>query len=852
MYPIRQSLYRTVHQIAALLSAMVLCCFSWPAAAADALLHDQGVLEEIHFDAAKQQLVAKGWSGSARSQAFPTQASIFLDERLVYQGRLNALSYPRPDVVAATGNPGWANSGFHIRAPLDLDMASGTYAVRMKIMTTDGQHFDLSVLDKARQITLHQPARASSPSRAGAFAAFALPALVLLLSMSAWQSRLRIDARVFGSATAAAFIILVAGGWTGSSVSLLFQNDELVIHDEKSWIGSPQIIRSDEWQVITAMAISQYQAAAPGFLLKRFENTSTIFSSAGHNMNTVGMSGVPVSNLSALARPATWGFFALDLRRALAWYWWFPCFAGFAACLWVLVRIAQLRWQPAAVLALSLSASPMSLGWSGWPVYILFFALLAFGMFLTAWTKQSIRQVLPRALVAGWALAGFALTLYPAWLVVVASLLGPLAIAWLYMRRKDWRWNRHQAFLAAVMALVTAILLHAWWLHAADAVSSIAATVYPGKRMEAGGYMDPWYLARGLFGPDQMFHITDMLVPSDAASYIFLAIPLALLFAWQQAQGMRQRTPLPLDLMGVICLAFICWTLYFSYHGVPLWLARATQWAKVPVYRTDIGLLLAQTWLLATVLGKQWPARPGIPESGQPLTARPWQLPTLAALGAAACAWLAAFTYSTLPVAISENISPGVAVITAAAFAILALLLANRQFVAAMAIYMVWMLGTALSFNPLLQAPAHVEPGQVLRQLDIDATSGHTRWVVLDDHRQAMALAASGLRISSGIFYHPPLAFWEKLDPGKKYFGTYNRYQHLTIEGAELQGMDFEPVLHSLDHVLLRVDTRSFDFSKIAATHIAAPQRHEQGLNQNPHLRHLKSEGSWSFYRTID
>jgi hypothetical protein len=123
---------------------------------------------------------------------------------------------------------------------------------------------------------------------------------------------------------------------------------------------------------------------------------------------------------------------------------------------------------------------------------------------------------------------------------------------------------------------------------------------------------------------------------------------------------------------------------------------------------------------------------------------------------------------------------------------------------------------------------------------------------VLDNNRQAMALAASGIRISSGIFYHPPLAFWERLDPGRKYYGIYNRYQHLTIEGAELQGTDFEPVLHSLDHVLLRVNTRSFDFSKIAATHIAAPQRHEQGLNQNPHLRHLKSEGSWSFYRTID
>ena len=33
------------------------------------------------------------------------------------------------------------------------------------------------------------------------------------------------------------------------------------------------------------------------------------------------LTGVPVAHASALAKPATWGFFAFDLRRALAWAW---------------------------------------------------------------------------------------------------------------------------------------------------------------------------------------------------------------------------------------------------------------------------------------------------------------------------------------------------------------------------------------------------------------------------------------------------------------------------------------------------------------------------------------------------
>src|SRR5256885_874412 len=146
---------------------------------------------------------------------------------------------------------------------------------------------------------------------------------------------------------------------------------------------------------------------------------------------------------------------------------------------------------------------------------------------------------------------------------------------------------------------------------------------------------------------------------------------------------------------------------------------------------------------------------------------------------------------------------------------------------------------------------SQVKPSQLLNQIESLTTTQQERWVILDEHRISIGLAASGIKIGSGIFYHPPFSLWEKLDPQKIYFNTYNRYQHLTIEGAELKEGDFEPVLHSLDHVLLKIDTRRFDFWKMGVTHIAAPRRHEAQLMQNPHLQHLKTEGNWCFYRTV-
>ena len=65
-------------------------------------LADQGFLEDIHFDASHRQMTVKGWSASGRSNAFPTLATIYLDNHVVYKGRLNSLAYPRPDVVQAT------------------------------------------------------------------------------------------------------------------------------------------------------------------------------------------------------------------------------------------------------------------------------------------------------------------------------------------------------------------------------------------------------------------------------------------------------------------------------------------------------------------------------------------------------------------------------------------------------------------------------------------------------------------------------------------------------------------------------------------------------------------------------
>src|SRR5256885_7680186 len=65
-----------------------------------------------------------------------------------------------------------------------------------------------------------------------------------------------------------------------------------------------------------------------------------------------------------------------------------------------------------------------------------------------------------------------------------------------------------------------------------------------------------------------MFHITDMSVPSDAGSYIFLFIPLFILFGWQQIIHIKKHGIHQLDWTGVVSLLFTTWVICFSYFGI--------------------------------------------------------------------------------------------------------------------------------------------------------------------------------------------------------------------------------------------------------------------------------------------
>ena len=806
----------------------------------------QGFIEEVHFNPETRRLRVAGWAASELPNVFVSNIAIRLGEQEIYRGRIER--FDRPGVAQHTGRDDWLWSGFTVEVPVPESVPPGPHAVSFQARLSSGGSFDLLVTDGARK-PVEVPAVPAAPGLL-ALAAFALllPVLVLVVAGSAGSSgwvplqRLsRHPRRVFAATVLVAFALLVGAGLSGSSLQIALSGSGITQHDGRVLAGELRPIRSDEWEVITPMALSQ-RTQQPAWPVQ-----NPAWGLDGHNMLVVGMTGVPVAHLSALAKPATWGFLAFDLRRGLAWSWWFPFFACFGALWLLLQRMFQLEWRLAAGLAAAFAVAPYSVVFSGWPAYVAFFPLM--GLVLADGVLRSQRT--PRALVGGAALgvcmAGFALVLYPAWQISLAYLLVPLALGWWYSRRRELHFGLAQGLALVLAVAVAAVLLGAWWVDAATAIKAIRATVYPGQRLaEVGGDIDSWFLLKGLLAPVLMY-APPALASAVDSSYFLLLLPVAaaLLYAWARARQV--------PLVSLLPALYILVVLWFIYIGFAPWFARWSMWGSSTSQRQDVGLGLAQTLLLAWLLAlaARAPAMPGAsaaPRAGMPQPA--------AALVALLAAWLTWVSYRWLPSAADVMVPWLFRLLSVAAVALAAFWLLTGRTAAFALLYCGWMLGSALWFNPLVQAPASVALDARLQQQLVavgpgtPGPEGPRGVAVVGPRVWAVVLPATGVPVVNSVFYVPPKAFWQRMDPQGLKTVVHNRYQRLLLELAPVVAEATHRIeTPRLDEVRVTLDPARFDFRQLGAQTVLAAPKDRAALDANPSLRRLDQTEVWVLYQ---
>ncbi|RMQ49168.1 hypothetical protein ALQ04_00271 [Pseudomonas cichorii] len=634
------------------------------------------------------------------------------------------------------------------------------------------------------------------------------------------KARLKIDLQeplLFSCCVLLVFMLFTTLGLSGSSLNLGLRQSPFIEADMTRVWGSEQAIRSDEWLVLTPMAIAQYQH------VPRYPVVNDRLGLDGQNMLVAGMTGLPVAHLSALARPATWGFFVFDLKRALAWYWWFPLFGCFLALAHVLHALAPGRWRQGFLFSLLFVSAPYVVAWSFWPAYAVFFPCIALLCLLKILQPRKSWLLVPLGILAGVAVAGFFLLLYPPWQVTVGYLFIALIVG-VAIRDRLYRNITLESVLALLLALLVAgLLAGSWWLSAREAIEAMMHTVYPGQRnIEVGGDIAWHILLKGYTNIMTLQYAEPRLNnQSEAASFYYFFLPLAVLFI----RRARQRSLTALEIAVAVMIGFI---LLYMLMGVGRTLSHYSLWSYVTSKRADLALGLACLVLTHLLI-------------------RPLRIPSFArshntiVMGSIALLW-AVLVYVAIR-AFGEPLPTGLSmpIILALTFMAIAcsyFLLVGRPY-AFLGLNLGLTLATTLSFHSLSIAPQYLKSPSVQSDAPV---------LVLGSQIPAMFLLASGNQVVNGVFYYPQASVWRRLDPEGREVMLYNRYQHLLFLGQP-SVEELQITVPQADVVKVLVNLQHLDFNRTGAARIMAPESDSALLRQNPSLSIEHAEKGWAWFR---
>jgi hypothetical protein len=786
-----------------------------------------GALERWSYDASTHELHLQGWSLGGREGRAPPKLVLDFGGELYKSddGVANwTLRVDIPSDHPATG--GQRGVGFDWRVHLRGVLRAGAYPVRLAVVFDDDQRITL-------QGAYAEPAvvvvKGNERRLRIVLVLVVLGIIVVARGRSRWSSVGRsLQRGLTGNrvlwGTGAIFAVLVALGVTGSSMGVLFQStygsSVLDVRGTSRAALGNESVRGDEWGVQLPNLLAQWHHEP------RFPVVNDFLGEGGQNMGVVGMTGVPVRQWAALARPATWGYFVLPLRQAMAWHWQLP-FWGCLVALWFMLNV----WRPKQrglnlALSFSFCVAPYAAAWSNWPLYATMFPAFAFVVTTHLLREaRAWRGVLMGACL-GWLLACWGLVLYPTWIITVGSLMALIGLGWCIDYRKHLRFGMVQLLALVTCGAVLTALMGSWWLDTKDAIALMRATEYPGGRGAIpGGDLGWWWHLRGYHGLESLRRTGPDSNPSEASSYLFLPLLTLVLIVLSLLRDRHTRW----TLIGA-AMFMLCYWMY-TMVGIPISVARATLWGNMPTVRMDVGLGLL-TALLLGLFGSV----ASVPRS------KVTQIASLAVV--LLSAGLVVLTLWHTPITFVPNAGSWalvVAMVVAISFICGWVLWGRLGSAVALTIWL-YLLAT-LPFNPLRIAPSSVDLAEGHRSF-VMAPKASVRTLVLNgDGIGAMAFAAVGVPVVNGVFYYPHRAMWARMGLKAEEWALVNRYQHLGFyamnDVSDAQG--YRLFLGSIDQVHVHVHPQRFDFSCAGATHVAAPAQWTDALTRNPSLSKLGS-----------
>lgn len=809
------------------MTALLLCATLFATANAYAQSTERpvalGSLDTIRISG--NEFLAQGWVAPVNPIRKITAIVIKVGDTTLYEGGFE--KFERADVAATMARKDWLNSGWRVKSALPSSLKAGKYAVAAKARMENGELIELSVNNPASMIEVKPDGHARTTIVLGLLG-FAMSLVVAALTFAEKAAR-KLSERlkcyihpivIPTSALIFLFACLVGMGTSGSSFQIGSEQSSTFVNSDgfhPIW-GTPKPIRSDEWLVFTPLAISQANHSPV------FPVINKNIGEEGQNMLVIGFTGMPVNHISAFAKPATWGFHLFDLRRALAWYWWFPIFGCLFALWSVFGLISPNHWRIGFLLSLSFCASAYVTAWSYWPAYAVFFPSLMLYLSIAILHNRNTVALFVLAIALGLSSAGFVLFLYPPWQISLGYLFLFIGIG-IVLRDKLYKKLNPFKLLSFAFALGLAILiLWNWWSDAESAITAMMETVYPGHRDSlTGGSFTVSYLLRGFTNLITIYRMDGGYSnQTEIASFYFMFPALFVLFCvrlWNKQIG----------IIHCLLLLFIAFIVTYMLVGLPKDFTKPTLWGRVPDSRADLSLGLAYMLLTGALL---------VPNNA---ISRLYKTPITVFAGIAGLAWgvVVVYAISQIPPETLSGFSPSILVAIFLVVLFGSWWLAIGEYRKYLVLNLMLSIATVLPFNPLIISPLAVTP-------IADFSGNRFRVLVAGNYTPAMLLLASGRPASNGIFYYPQKRMWERLDPDGSQENIYNRYQHLVFTLSTVATPYYRIETPQGDVVKVTVDPTHFDFSKTGARIFVASSTDSNALKLNRSLKFVSENNGWS------
>lgn len=603
--------------------------------------------------------------------------------------------------------------------------------------------------------------------------------------------------------------------------------------------GSPRIMRTDEYNVMTPLSFSQ-QFASPAYGW-----TSNLL--RGEATDVFMVYALPVRTVFEIFRPFQLGYLLFGAERGLSFFW---CARGIV--LW-LVSFEMMRILTRDRRALSAAGACLILfapivQW--WYAINSLVEMLIFGfgaVTLLYWFFRD-RRLWTRILCtlgifecAG----GYALTLYPAWMIPLAYVFGVLAV-WVLAAAIQEGLVRRRDLIAPIGAVLGAAAVIFLILGRTSAtVSTVQNTVYPGKRFSAGGGEG----RRFFYYPATLFFsaLPSVVHPSSVEDSVFFTLfPLGLILSGSALIRQRGRNLLIWLLLGLTVFIGLYTTL-----GLPPVLAKITFLGSSLAHRADLALGLIQVLLL--ILGlSEWIAIKEKGKIGQTdLTLRGICLRLIVSLsGSAAVVFLSKILgmgayYRKYPFLLPLMI----VTLTLLTFFCLAADHFQRLMPFSLAAAA---LVCGLMVNPVEIGSAGLYQTNLAQEVKAvrDRDPG-ALWASANGADSPMGnyLAMLGVPTVTTTNTYPDLEKWAGIDTGKKEDQVYNRYAHLDLfivpDEEKNPNKQFEML--AMDHI--RVYIGNEDVRKLGIRYLLTTSAMEDLSDETVTYQFVSSAGRYFIYR---